>query len=477
MFFDAALALAALPELGARTRALMARLLPGGVTLLLPNPRGRWPLAGGDGAGAARARRPGAARRRPRRPAELGQRRGRARRPPARRGARGDPPRRPTSCIDAGELPGTPSTVIDLRRFEEAGEWAVVRAGAVERDVVARAVADDRVESRAVRRLLLLVLAALLVPRRAAADVRLPGPLVALAAGPGSAYAVVSTTSRTTPFRLVRSRGRSATSLARSARAGAEFADVAAGRAGRWRCSAGRPPTGFSYELADGAAAGGGDRPAGARARRRGAASRRSPTTTATPCSPAAPTTRHADQDRPGAAPRAARRRRRPARARPRPVRQPLRAPGPRPRRARRLDHLDRRPAARSPPRSRATTRRPLRRVPRGEPADARHRPRRRRALVPPAPAHQGQLNGAPAVARVGLRTFVATSQRAEAAARIFLTTVGPAGTLHRPPHRTRADPTSRRSPRPAPTAASTSAGPADTNGSARRAGLLRRVL
>ena len=44
--------------------------------------------------------------------------------------------------IDAGELPGTPSTVIDLRRFEDAGEWAVVRPGAVERDVVARAVAD-----------------------------------------------------------------------------------------------------------------------------------------------------------------------------------------------------------------------------------------------------------------------------------------------------------------------------------------------
>jgi L-threonylcarbamoyladenylate synthase len=43
--------------------------------------------------------------------------------------------------IDAGELPGTPSTVIDLRRFEPDGEWDVVRAGAVERDAIARAVA------------------------------------------------------------------------------------------------------------------------------------------------------------------------------------------------------------------------------------------------------------------------------------------------------------------------------------------------
>jgi tRNA (cmo5U34)-methyltransferase len=33
--------------------------------------------------------------------------------------------------IDGGELPGTPSTVIDLRRYEEEGEWSVVRPGAV----------------------------------------------------------------------------------------------------------------------------------------------------------------------------------------------------------------------------------------------------------------------------------------------------------------------------------------------------------
>ena len=51
MCFDAELALGALPELGARTRALMARLLPGGVTLVLPNPRGRYPLAGGEALG------------------------------------------------------------------------------------------------------------------------------------------------------------------------------------------------------------------------------------------------------------------------------------------------------------------------------------------------------------------------------------------------------------------------------------------
>ena len=44
--------------------------------------------------------------------------------------------------IDAGALPGTPSTVIDLRRFEDDGAWAVVRAGAVGEELVARVVAD-----------------------------------------------------------------------------------------------------------------------------------------------------------------------------------------------------------------------------------------------------------------------------------------------------------------------------------------------
>ena len=141
MFFDTALALAALPELGPRTRVLMERLLPGRVTLLLPNPRGRWPLAGGEALGlrvpdvpalhgvgrpvlqsSANAAGAPDARRLDEVPEAI------------RRGA--------DLVIDLGELPGTPSTVIDLRRFEAAGEWVVVRSGAVADEVVARAVAD-----------------------------------------------------------------------------------------------------------------------------------------------------------------------------------------------------------------------------------------------------------------------------------------------------------------------------------------------
>ena len=51
MFFDASLALDALPELGERTRAALLSLLPGGVSLLLPNPVRRFPLACGDDPG------------------------------------------------------------------------------------------------------------------------------------------------------------------------------------------------------------------------------------------------------------------------------------------------------------------------------------------------------------------------------------------------------------------------------------------
>jgi L-threonylcarbamoyladenylate synthase len=138
MLFDAGRVLEALPEVGERTRALMARLLPGGVTLLLPNPRGRYPLAGGEGLGlrvpdvpllngarcvvlqsSANAAGGADARRVEEVPAEI------------RAGA--------DLVLDAGELPGTPSTVVDLRRFEEAGEWEILRAGAVPAEDIRRA--------------------------------------------------------------------------------------------------------------------------------------------------------------------------------------------------------------------------------------------------------------------------------------------------------------------------------------------------
>jgi L-threonylcarbamoyladenylate synthase len=141
MFFDVELAVSVLEELGRRTSVALLRLLPGGVTVLLANPAGRFPLACGAD------------------PATLGLRVPQA---PALSGVRwpvlqssanragGPDPRRLDDVpdlirraadlvIDGGELPGTPSTVVDLRRYEASGEWSVVRRGAVGEDALAAA--------------------------------------------------------------------------------------------------------------------------------------------------------------------------------------------------------------------------------------------------------------------------------------------------------------------------------------------------
>lgn len=136
MFFDRDRALAALPELGPRTRGLCERLLPGGVTLLLPSER--FPLAGGGGTLGLRV------------PditplgdvAVLQSSANRAGGPDARRLA--DVPeairRGADLVIDGGELPGTPSTVVDLRDYEAGGAPRIVREGAVPAEVIAASV-------------------------------------------------------------------------------------------------------------------------------------------------------------------------------------------------------------------------------------------------------------------------------------------------------------------------------------------------
>jgi L-threonylcarbamoyladenylate synthase len=125
MYFSRAAALAAHPDLGPATRAALERLLPGPILVVLP---------GGDGV---------------RVPALDG--------PPA--GARvtvlqtsanlsgGPDPRRLEDVpgairehvdlvLDGGELPGTPSTVVELTGYEN-GEWEVLREGAVSRERLA----------------------------------------------------------------------------------------------------------------------------------------------------------------------------------------------------------------------------------------------------------------------------------------------------------------------------------------------------
>jgi L-threonylcarbamoyladenylate synthase len=142
MFFDAELAFAAMPELEPRTRALLERLLPGGITALLPNPLRRWPLACGPDPHTLGLRVPALG---PGIEALAGMRW-----PVLQSSANAaggidaqrldevpEPIRRDADLVlDGGELAGTPSTVVDLRRFELDGMWAVLRPGAVpEREI------------------------------------------------------------------------------------------------------------------------------------------------------------------------------------------------------------------------------------------------------------------------------------------------------------------------------------------------------
>ena len=119
MFFDLELALAALPELGSARAAAMRGCCPGAVTVLVPNPAGRFRSRAAIDAGTLGLRvpaRPGL---------------GRGPRPVLQSSANragGPDPRRLDEVpeliraaadlvIDGGELPGTPSTVVDLRRL------------------------------------------------------------------------------------------------------------------------------------------------------------------------------------------------------------------------------------------------------------------------------------------------------------------------------------------------------------------------
>jgi L-threonylcarbamoyladenylate synthase len=145
MYFQAELALAGLPELGARTRTALEGLLPGGVTLLLPNPARRFPLACGPTPEVLGIRvpdlLPGAAALPAGRWPVLQSSANVSGDADARRLQDVDPIVREGAdlLLDAGELPGTASTVIDLVSYEDTGDWRIVREGAVSSaDVAAR---------------------------------------------------------------------------------------------------------------------------------------------------------------------------------------------------------------------------------------------------------------------------------------------------------------------------------------------------
>jgi L-threonylcarbamoyladenylate synthase len=171
MFFALAALLSALPELGERERAALAALLPGPVTLLLPNRADRYPLSS-----ASRASDTKEEGREEEGPAKgLGEQSGSealglrvpawsppmtalgtVRRPVLQSSANlsGRPDARrlldvPASilagadlALDGGELPGVSSTVLDLREYERHGEWQIVREGPLARADVERVLAS-----------------------------------------------------------------------------------------------------------------------------------------------------------------------------------------------------------------------------------------------------------------------------------------------------------------------------------------------
>jgi L-threonylcarbamoyladenylate synthase len=138
MFFDLDVALEVLPEVGERTREGIGRLLPGGVTLLLPNPAGRFPLAGGgDTLGLRVPEGPLTGVRWPILQSSANRSGG-----PDPRSVQDVPEFIRDSAdlvLDAGELPGTPSTVVDLRAYADDGSWSIVREGAVAAAAIAAA--------------------------------------------------------------------------------------------------------------------------------------------------------------------------------------------------------------------------------------------------------------------------------------------------------------------------------------------------
>jgi L-threonylcarbamoyladenylate synthase len=135
MFFSLATALEALPELGGRERAALRALLPGPLTLLLPNREDRYPLTGGAEVLGLRV---------PLLPEPLAalcavdlpvmqSSANRSGGPEARRLADVPPALLAGAdlVLDGGELPGVASTVLDLREYETHGGWRVAREGPV----------------------------------------------------------------------------------------------------------------------------------------------------------------------------------------------------------------------------------------------------------------------------------------------------------------------------------------------------------
>lgn len=129
-------------EMGPRTAAVAAELLPGPVTLVIANPEHRYPLACREDPGRLGVRLiegPLAGTRTPVFQTSAN--------------AAGEPPAPSFEALDAaiaeavdlaidgGELSGVPSTVIDLAELDAGGDWVILREGALDRVEAERRIA------------------------------------------------------------------------------------------------------------------------------------------------------------------------------------------------------------------------------------------------------------------------------------------------------------------------------------------------
>jgi L-threonylcarbamoyladenylate synthase len=147
MFFTREPATAALGEIGDLERAAIAALLPGPVTLLLPNRGRRFPLASGPQPDSRRlglripllgpALAALASVSRPLMQSSANLSGG----PEARRLSDVTPSVLAGAdlVMDGGELPGVASTVLDLYDYQRTGGWSILREGAMAREAIEHA--------------------------------------------------------------------------------------------------------------------------------------------------------------------------------------------------------------------------------------------------------------------------------------------------------------------------------------------------
>jgi L-threonylcarbamoyladenylate synthase len=144
LFSRAELAIAATPWLEEITRDALGRLLPGPITVVVPNPEHRFPLACGGaperlGIRVPRWPEPAEALRNLSWPILQSSANLSGGADIARTEDLGDVLRDEVDLIlDAGPLPGTPSTVVDLSGYAADGTWRVLRQGAVDDRTLAR---------------------------------------------------------------------------------------------------------------------------------------------------------------------------------------------------------------------------------------------------------------------------------------------------------------------------------------------------